>query len=550
MASYSAISVLMWIAILPSCQGQGFLSQKPEDSFGSIRAELKGVLTEVLGHGHGVAGARLASIRAALLPLFRSLPKNNKGHLSAPVMRYAVRRYFSQEHAWIVKGFEPHAELVNTSESSGDILQGKVPAYVRAVLEEKFAHDGFALEDVVSMVAAVERLTFDEVVRSVESSFWLNDKSVMDALSAAEMMDVLSSYLITNMFGGSTDKQQHLFDKKHINLRYPHWDTTFLFLNDVGSSDIFERSPSANPFIMEQKFFFHDLIRMAGRVSEEFGPWSDHECHDMKDMLVERDTHASGRVKLADFYRKSQDGAWQFTEPSEYLRQLGALDESSPSLGPQVLIPNYITGMSNCITSAPYYVICCLNECDQIYQELEARIPSPTASPSEIIKAVESMPHSPNISVPLRARLDEIAETHKGDVPVHGRLMAQWLHFAFPHECPYPHEAGTIAPKTGAEWREEQGADKEDASEDELKQIFEMDAAFHPMSAEEAIMSWTHKESVLVASTPSDERDNVWPNRLRIAAQVCMVISCVAVVLRELGRVIHSDKKKVVEYDV
>jgi len=543
----SALSFLLCLALFRTCQGQGFLSQKPENS---IRAELKGVLDEVLGQGHGVARSRLGKIRATLQPLFRSLPKNNQGHLSGPVMRYAVRRYFSQEHAWIVKGFEPHAELVNTSETSEDILKGKVPAYIRSVLEEKFAHHGFVLEDVVAMVAAMERLTFDEVVRSVEACFSLNDKSVMDALSISETMDVLSSYLITSMFGGSTDKKKHLFDKKHINLRYPHWDTSFLFLTDIAGSDAFRRSPSSNPFVEDQKFSFQDLIRMAERVSEEFGPWSDHECHDMKDLLMQRDAHGSGRVKLADFYRKSQDGAWQFTEQSEYLRQLGALDESSPSLGPQVLIPNYITGMSNCITSAPYYSICCLNECDQIYQNLEALIPAPTASPGEIIEAVESMPQSSEISAPLRAKLDEVARTHNDNVPMHGLLVAQWLHFAFPHECPYPHEAGTISPKTPEEWRIEQGDEADSVSEDEVKQIIEMDAAFHPVSAEDAMMSWTHKESLLVASTPSDERDNVWPNRLRIFAQMCMVISCVAVVLSQLSRVGNPDKKKAIEYDV
>jgi hypothetical protein len=402
----------------------------------------------------------------------------------------------------------------------------------------------------VAMVAAMERLAFDETVRVVESSFWLNDKSVMDALSHTEMMDVLSSYLITSMFGGTTDKEAHLFDKKYINLRYPHWDTTFLFLTDIAGSDTFQRSSSANPFVDEQQFFFDDLIRMAERVSEEFGAWSDHECHDMKDLLKTRDVHGSGRVKLADFYRKSVDGAWQFTEPSEYLRQLGALDESSPSLGPQVLIPNYITGLSNCITAAPYYSICCLNECDQIYRNLEASIPASTASPSEIIKAVESMPQSLSISAPLRAKLDEVAQTHNGNVPLHGRLVAQWLHFAFPHECPYPHEAGTISPKTPEQYRTEYGEEADSVSEDEVKQIIEMDAGLHPVSADDALMSWTEKESLLVASTPSDESDNVWPNRLRIFAQVCMVVSCVAVVLRELSRVIQPDKKKAVEYDV
>merc|ERR1719310_190221 len=394
------------------------------------------------------------------------------------------------------------------------------------------------------MVAAIERLTSDEVVRVVETAFWLNDKSVMDALNHTELMELLSSYLITSMFGGSTDKQQHLWDKKYINLRYPHWNTSFLFLTDIAGSDTFQRGPSSNPFAEEQKFFFQDLIRMAERVSEEFGPWSDHECHDMKDLLMQRDLHGTGRVKLADFYRKSQDGAWQFTEQSEYLRQLGALDESSPSLGPQVLIPNYITGMSNCITSAPYYSICCLNECDQIYQNLEAQIPAPTASPAEIIKAVERMPQSAGISVPLRAKLEEVAETHNGNVPLHGRLVAQWLHFAFPHECPYPQEAGTVSPKTPDEWRKERGDEADSVSDDEVKQIIEMDAGFRPVSAEDAMMSWTPTELLLEASTPSDEIGKVWQHRLRMFAQACMVISCVAVVLSQLNRVVHPDKKK------
>jgi len=199
MVSQKAI-VLLVGALVSTASAHEFLAAQRRVSSASVRVELNGVLDEVLGQGHGVADARLIKIHKTLDPLFRSLPKNSQGSVSVPIMRYAVRRYFSQEHAWILKGFEPHAELVNASESSEDIIQGKLPTYIRSVLEEKFAHDGFALDDVVAMVAAMERLAFDEVVRAVEVSFWLNEKSVMDALSHAEMMEVLSSYLITSMF--------------------------------------------------------------------------------------------------------------------------------------------------------------------------------------------------------------------------------------------------------------------------------------------------------------------------------------------------------------
>merc|ERR1719218_435966 len=79
------------------------------------------------------------------------------------------------------------------------------------------------------------------------------------------------------------------------------------------------------------------------------------------------------------FYRDAVEGAWQFLEPTQFLRQNGALDESSTHLGPQVIIANYISGMSNCITSAPYYSICCLNDCDQVFQHIESVVSSASA---------------------------------------------------------------------------------------------------------------------------------------------------------------------------
>jgi len=547
-SSMSVSSFLLVATLCCVCHG-GFLSQKPEFSSALLRAEVKGVLSEVLGAGHGITQLRLARIRSTLEPMYRTLPQNNNGRLSKAVMRYAVRRYFSQEHGWIVKGFEPHADLVNTSDST-DILDGKASAYISSVLEEKFAHDGFALDDVVAMVAAVERLTFDEVVRTVETSFWLNDHSVIDELSHAQMMEVLSSYLIVTMslWGDTQTKEAHL-DKSDMMVRYPHWQETLLFLVDIAGSDDYERSPSSNPFVQEKTFSFTDLIRISERVSEEFGAWSNHECHEMKDILTERDQHGAGRVKLADFFRTLHDDAWQFTESPEYLRQLGAMDDTSPSAGPQVLIANYISGMSNCITANTYYNICCLNECDKIYQHLEAHLPASTTTPTELIKAVESMHLSVNITPQLRDRLDEVAQTNKGSVPLHGRLVAQWLHFAFPHECPYPHKKGTIEPKTNSKMRES-GAD-DTVSKHEIDQIFEMDRGFGPVLANDHMRSWSAHESLLDASTPSDGNDSVWPNRLRITVQVCMLISCVAVVLRELSRAVRpAGKNKMVEYDV
>merc|ERR1719316_2303474 len=55
---------------------------------------------------------------------------------------------------------------------------------------------------------------------------------------------------------------------------------------------------------------------------------------------------------------------------------------------------------------------------------------------------------APKIDDALRSQLLRIAETHGGKVPLHGRLFAQWLHYVFPRECPFPHKAGSAAAHT------------------------------------------------------------------------------------------------------
>merc|ERR1719191_1204373 len=227
-------------------------------------------------------------------------------------------------------------------------------------------------------------------------------------------MEVMSSYLINEMLEGAENKDAHIAAKHNIRDRYPNWDGTYMFLVDVVSSDLFEHKNSANPFVQVQTYDFEDAVRMAGEVGEQFGPWSNHECHEMKNMLTQLDVHNTGRVKISDFYRSTVEGAWQFLEPTEFLRQNGALDESSKELGQQVIIANYITGMSNCITSAPYYSICCLNDCDQVYRHIEERIASTTASTSQIMHAVNSLAQEANITPDIRKWLDEIAALHDG----------------------------------------------------------------------------------------------------------------------------------------
>merc|ERR1719161_1002286 len=92
-----------------------------------------------------------------------------------------------------------------------------------------------------------------------------------------------------------------------------------------------------------------------------------------------------------------------------------------------------------------------------MYQHLEDTLQKPHGSASDIAQAVQQGIRSSsvflarNLSVSLLDRLDEIASKHEDKIPLHGRLFAQWLHFVFPHECPFPHKSGTVSPKTPGE---------------------------------------------------------------------------------------------------
>merc|ERR1719359_2778058 len=114
------------------------------------------------------------------------------------------------------------------------------------------------------------------------------------------------------------------------------------------------------------------------------------------------------------------------------------------------------------------------------------------------------MPHSTsmeakNISAPLRARLDDVGALHNGKIPLHGRLLAQWLHYAFPQECPYPHKVGTVSPQTPARWEEVAGEAAATAGEEEVQHHLTSAAALLAPSPEAGSGMWNLDEVVLDA---------------------------------------------------
>merc|ERR1719400_2781603 len=230
----------------------------------------------------------------------------------------------------------------------------------------------------------------------------------------------------------SDDTQSPKQLRKTILEVYPKWLETVQFVRNV-RREVLDRS-DANPYALN----FNDTMKVVEEIGERYGRWQDRECRELKHDLVKLENQGTGRVLLKDFYGAAVAGAWQFGESVNYLRQLGALDESDPARL-KVIIANYINSPSNCVASSNFYSVCCIDECEALHGQLERTLAAPEATPEHIAKIISTLP-SPTVDAPrdipasLRSLLDEIAR-HHGDnnqVPLHGRLFAQFMHHAYP----------------------------------------------------------------------------------------------------------------------
>jgi hypothetical protein len=375
---------------------------------------------------------------------------------------------------------------------------------LQELFEQQLAGRGFGLHELAVLGATIEHLVHNEVVKRLGDAFKVHGHLPTSAMNVSEVDDVLDTYMTGYILGESLSNMtfdEALELKAEMPDTFAAWSATKEFVREV------RKNITSSERSAEQKhsgtFDFSLVARVAERVGEQFGTFQDQECRHIKASLLSLEHRGSGRVRLSEFWKPSPDGSWHFEESLSYLRQLGALDESDAQ-NPYVLIANYITASSNCIASSSFYSVCCKDECEGLLGHLEGELAAPEAFPKDIIKLVSALPSASvkaprTLSSSLLTRLDEIAAAHGGKVPLHGRLFAQWMHHAFPRECPYPHLAGTTNPLTPDEWLEATGED-ERVSDDERNAFLESAKVAPPARHfEEDELPWLPEEELLVS---------------------------------------------------
>ena len=126
----------------------------------------------------------------------------------------------------------------------------------------------------------------------------------------------------------------------------PNWNDVAKFVVVVKSQDFVRwRQPfKENNVVFFDKNTVQDAHTVVRSITRSFGDFYQTHCASMKEALFDMDVKGTGRVHLATFYHRGVDSEPRFGESEDYLRALGALDESSLWHGKQVVagvVPRY-----------------------------------------------------------------------------------------------------------------------------------------------------------------------------------------------------------------
>jgi len=442
-------------------------------------------------------------------------------------VRYALHRYFARKYGWHLRGLEPGGAW--NSSTPATIMKDRAPSYIMEMFEQRLHGRGLGLKELVIFAVTLSDLVHKEAVSDLEDVFAASGHSKSAGLSDRAMAKLLKTYLMTYITGvhnwrnGSMD-----FDKMELTMESDIivWFDAKMWAEDLRRSHFHTKRSCRSPFVNE--FNFDDAAEAAVEMGRHFGAFQNMECKALKAKLVDMEHGGSGRVTLTKFYSGCGQMDWPFIESVDYLRNLGALDDSDP-LNPSVIIPNFLSSPSNCEAPSNFYSVCCIDECEGLLAEVEAAVAGPSATVPRLVDIISNLQSDTvaaprNLSVVQVTRLNEIADHHGGRVPLHGRLFSQWMHHMYPRECRFPHVAGSTTPLPREEFASKFGLGVE-VTDDELAQYVENNTQPEPVAV---TLPWSSAEELIASYEHIVEGDEAKQSRwspLRLLALAAVVVS-------------------------
>jgi len=494
-----------------SVEAKSFLHVREEDMERALETQMAEVVTT----------ENYEFVKAKLTTMFAALPKGADGGLEPAVVRYALHRYFEHHYGWHISGLG-HGSQSNRSLTR--VLTTRwTPARIQVLMEKLLKGHGLDLHNLAAFATTIKDLVHAEVADSLHEVFEALQLSANDPLGEDESDEISRAYLLSYL----SDRRYSFFSRKEWESaeqdwaeNYPHWESTLVFAADLSNAYDHFHQDTHNPFT-QHEFNFADIAGFMEEFGQQFGSFQKAECIKIKEKLMNLEHDGSGRVSLSQFYRASSD-QFHFTETIEYLEHTQVLDQTDPKR-PMIIIPNYMSSKSNCMKASAFYSICCPDECETLMAQVEQHVQQPEAALAQVGQVVSMLEsdtvHAPrNLSSTLLARLSDIAKEHDGLVPLHGRLFAQWMHHAFPRECPFPHvgRSETMLPE---DWMDATAEITVEVSDRELQQWKSgAKGGSFDMKQSAAPLPWIHTEELVAKNRSDMEKQRGWFPAMRFGA--------------------------------
>lgn len=504
-------------------------------------------VTEVLGAELASHSERLVRLEEDLSQMYAGLPKNADGKVSHQGVRYVLHRYFMNTRGWFIRGLEPGgAGWTPQRNANGELppafVKEWVPTFLQNQLEERVGSAGVALHELAALAASLEDLIHKEVRQRLEMVFDVLHVPKTGDIDRVKADEVLMTYFMAFLMGNNITAR----DQREIELKRARF--TKKYAGFAEAKTWYEATVQEKIGNGTSPVSFDSVAAAVEEIGATYHKFNDLECNDLRSTLRKMESRRAGRVRLSTFYNMSRFTHWRFVENTEYLRSLGALDKSDTKQS-SVVVANYVMGRQNCLEATNLYAICCKNACEDLMGHLEEQIAASKAPASTIAALVAALP-SDSVAAPrtlsplLLGRLDEIAAHHGGEVPLHGRLFSQWMHHAFPMECPFPHELGSINPQTVDEWLRDSGSATEQTSSEERQAVVEGDVCAIDWEGkvecadEETELPWNTAEELFTGdAAPFEEEDSAAGRLLCIVAFLAMGVAfLVAAAQQSAGR--------------
>eukprot|EP00440_Ansanella_granifera_P059556 gb/GFBE01064547.1/.p1 GENE.gb/GFBE01064547.1/~~gb/GFBE01064547.1/.p1 ORF type:complete len:834 (+),score=236.79 gb/GFBE01064547.1/:1-2502(+) len=450
----AALSYIMKFLCLAACLAIGASTSGAEEKQAS---ELETALLRALEKGPEAAN-QVAEIQAWMAPTFEALPKLERapGRLGTRSSRHLLSTYFNAHFGWHIRGLEPHEMQRETRVKELDevrIVAQRAPKLAKLLMKVNAAKTGMDLAEIAAYAAVLQRLVLRESKIVLKAAWKLQNHSANDDITWEEFQSVLhSSLLIMN------DWSPDLLDDDLLKLGLPAEAHSFfgsVLERARNSSEAWARGAAFSAQVAER--LRGDLADARQKVSYKtaqaaffelfagYGKYQNGDCIQMKAQLRGMDGRESGRVSLKSFYAAPEGSLFWFSESPKYLHKLGLLDNTNRH-SPSVLVTNYVDSSTNCLAPAPFFSVCCISECGSVMAQIEAVVKAPTASAATLLSAVaeitrDGTQESRAMTPELVQRLHSIEQLSGGNIPLHGRLFAQWLHYVEPFKCAFPLEA-------------------------------------------------------------------------------------------------------------